>query len=89
MHLIVTNSELEIGREYWVRRKNTKYPIMAMCVPGYGGKKMIKVGEGSPLIETDNTVLSIFMQWDIVGPIPVRSAPDFDELIKDRMTQRT
>lgn len=64
MNLITENSQLEIGRDYWVRTKRATMPA-----------RTLKCGtrNGVPYLGCD-----AFVRWDIIGPTKVVEAPDFD-----------
>jgi hypothetical protein len=79
MKYIETSEGLEVGRQYWVKRKASNYPFIGNCIAGYGDKKRIRIGEGGDIMDADESAISVFKQCDIIGPLPVPVPPDFDE----------
>lgn len=71
MKLIQSNSELEVGREYWCKPKTTAFDPIVMRCSECGGIKYL----GAGIWATDNNNQAL-EKYDIVGPI---EHPNFDD----------
>lgn len=72
MQLITENSQLIAGREYWARDKRDGAITLERCESEEGRQY---VGRGRFwAMDTNNQALA---RWDLVGPVPLREAPDF------------
>lgn len=73
---ITDPEELELGREYWLRPKDSPcVPYVAVCEQEFGRKYFgLRIWA-----ESNNN--QAMRRWDIFGPLPVRNPPDFYALM--------
>lgn len=83
MKLITSNDDLVSGEEYWARIKGSpgnKFVSIVKCGL-HDTWKYLQQGGNDKFWASDrnNQALSL---WDIIGPIPKREAPNFEEFVK-------
>lgn len=76
MKHITDPSELEVGREYWLVDKRWDLKKISEC-KSRTCENLLFFENHIWAYETNNQA---FKQWDIFGPLPIRTAPDFEAL---------